>query len=152
MLRLKEVYSNISHDKERLAEENRQLKAALAQNGASGTTASGSSFLDDSVSNPSISYASSASVSGFAPPSSQTSALTPPPVSFRPGASPRPGDHHHHHHHHHSGHGHGSSGSNGVGGGSNKNPSVDYDQAGIDFVLRYEFNTTCILQFYREIP
>ncbi len=39
MLRLKEIYSNISQDKERLAAENRQLKLLLSQNGMSMTGA-----------------------------------------------------------------------------------------------------------------
>ncbi|OIW35644.1 hypothetical protein CONLIGDRAFT_639901 [Coniochaeta ligniaria NRRL 30616] len=132
VLRLKEIYSNISHDKERLAEENRQLKALLAQNGMSAPVAGGS-LLDESMSNPSIGYTSSGSISGAAAPSSYTSAFTPPPGGQRPrGTSPHQ---HGHHHHHHSGQGSGS----GVGGGQqNRNPLVDYDQAGIDFVLTYD--------------
>lgn len=143
MLRLKEIYSNISQDKERLAAENRQLRALVAQNGTPGSGASGSSLLDDSMSNPSIGYASSGSVSGGAAASSHTSAFTPPPLSARSGASPitghQPGHHHHHHHHHqHSSQGQISTGL-GVGGGQlNRNPGVDYDQSGIDFVLTYE--------------
>ena len=55
MLRLKEIYSNISQDKERLAEENRQLKQLLAQNGMSMTGAlPGGSILDETTSNPSL--------------------------------------------------------------------------------------------------
>ncbi|KAK1764704.1 AP-1-like transcription factor [Phialemonium atrogriseum] len=141
VLRLKEIYSNISQDKERLAAENRQLRALVAQNGTPGAGASGSSLLDDSMSNPSIGYASSGSVSGGAAASSHTSAFTPPPLSARSGASPitghQPG-HHHHHHHQHSSQGQISTGL-GVGGGQlYRNPGVDYDQSGIDFVLTLE--------------
>lgn len=133
VLRLKEIYSNISQDKERLADENRQLKALLAQNGLSAPMAGGS-LLDESMSNPSIGYTSSGSISGAAAPSSYTSAFTPPPGGQHArGVSPH--QHGHHHHHHHSGQGSGS----GAGvGQQNRNPLVDYDQAGIDFVLTYE--------------
>lgn len=137
VLRLKEIYSNISQDKERLADENRQLKALLAQNGLSGTVASGGSMLDESMSNPSVGYTSNGSISGGAPASSHTSAFTPPPVAGQSrGLSPHThsGHGHGHHHHQHSGQGPGS----GSGGQQNRNPNVDYDQAGIDFVLTYE--------------
>jgi hypothetical protein len=132
VLRLKEIYSNVSQDKERLAEENRRLRALLSQNGTPGTA---TGFLDDSISNPSVGYASSGSVSGGAPPSSHTSAFTPPPLSARSGVSPSsghpPG---HHHQHQHSGQGQPGMGL-GIGGQTNRNPNMDYDQAGIDFVL-----------------
>lgn len=138
VLRLKEIYSNISHDKERLAEENRQLKALLTQNGMSAPVAGGASVLDDSMSNPSIGYTSSASISGGAPPSSYTSAFTPPPLAGGGGHQTRamsPHQHGHgHQHHNHSGQGT----SAGAGGQQLRNPQVDYDQAGIDFVLTYD--------------
>jgi hypothetical protein len=140
VLRLKEIYSNISHDKERLAEENRQLKALLAQNGMGTHAASGggpSSLLDESMSNPSIGYTSSGSVSGAAAPSSFTSAFTPPPGGgAQHSGGGAGGQHQHHHHHYHSGQGSGS----GAGGAGQqaRNPLVDYDQAGIDFVLTYD--------------
>jgi len=147
VLRLKEIYSNISQDKERLAEENRQLKALLAQNGMSAPVAGagGGSLLDESMSNPSIGYASSGSISGAAAPSSHTSAFTPPPgggpgTQHARGTSPNHhggGGQHHHHHHYQSGQGSGS-GAGGGAGQQNRNPLVDYDQAGIDFVLTYD--------------
>ena len=159
VLRLKEVYSNVSQDKEKLVEENRQLKALLSQGslGSSlGTVVGGSSVLDDAMSNPSVGYASSASVTGsYAPaPSSHTSAFTPPlsatnmvlPHSRGTGSAPSPQatthahtGPHSHHQHHYSGHGQhlGSGGSN-AGGQAARNPNLDYDQAGIDFVLTLE--------------
>ncbi|KAK5655411.1 hypothetical protein OQA88_5682 [Cercophora sp. LCS_1] len=158
VLRLKEVYSNVSQDKEKLVEENRQLKALLTQGGGlgGGLGNMGSSLLDDSMSNPSVGYASSASVTGsYAPaPSSNTSAFTPPlsatnmvpPHSRGTGSAPSPhaSSHQHsgphsHHHHQHSGQGqHLGSGGSSAGGQAVANPSVDYDQAGIDFVLTYD--------------
>jgi hypothetical protein len=156
VLRLKEIYSNVSQDKEKLAEENRQLKALLSQGGmGSGLgTAAGGSMLDDAMSDPSIGYASSASVTGsYAPaPSSNTSAFTPPlsatnmvpPHSRGTGSAPSPhaASHPHggpqHQHHHHSGQVQYLGGGSSAGGQAIRNPNMDYDQAGIDFVLTYE--------------
>ncbi|EFX03638.1 eukaryotic translation initiation factor 3 subunit [Grosmannia clavigera kw1407] len=105
VLRLKEIYTNVAQDKERLAEENRQLRQMLSQGGS--TTA------DDATSNPTSGGLSvSASGSYVQAPSSNTSAFTPPPVSVSPHL-----------------------------GGSfqqqqqGRNPGIDYEQAGIDFVL-----------------
>lgn len=146
MLRLKEVFSNISQDKERLAEENRQLRTLLAQNGMGvGTVTGASSVLDDTVSNPSVGYTSNASVAGgYASASSNTTAFTPPPLSANAmsqrggGTSPNSATYPLSHHNHlHSDQGHHSAGS-GPGDPPNLNPAVDYDQAGIDFVLTYE--------------
>lgn len=134
VLRLKEIYSNTSQDKERLAEENRQLKALLSRNGLSAPVAGSGSLLDESMSNPSIGYTSSGSISGAAAPSSHTSAFTPPPTG---GQQQQARDQHGHPHlHHHSGQGPGA----GAAGGAqqSRNPLVDYDQAGIDFVLTYD--------------
>lgn len=146
MLRLKEIFSNISQDKARLAEENRQLKTLLAQNGLGvGSLAGGSSVLDDSMSNPSVGYSPSASMAGsYVPGSSNTSAFTPPLSAGSGGRggggggggggiSPHNAGYQHHQHQH-SGHGDISSGA-GTGGQPNQNPAIDYDQAGIDFVL-----------------
>ncbi|KAK3392938.1 hypothetical protein B0H63DRAFT_443228 [Podospora didyma] len=147
VLRLKEIYSNVSQDKNKLAEENRQLKALLSQNGMGvGTVTGGGSMLDDTMSNPSVGYTSSASVSGgYAPASSNTSAFTPPPLSATTnmghrgggdGLSPHALTIPHDQHHHHSSQSH-MAGS-GAGGRPNQNPTLDYDQAGIDFVLTLE--------------
>jgi len=163
VLRLKEIYSNISHDKDRLAEENRQLRALLSQNGLAGvgTVVSGGTggtganggngstgMLDDSMSNPSIGYTSSASVTGsYAPASSSNTSAFTSPLSALTSGSANNHNHHNHHHHsrHHSGQGQPSSaGGSGVGAGSQpyRNPNLDYDQAGIDFVLTYDHPRT----------
>ncbi|KAK3938046.1 AP-1-like transcription factor [Diplogelasinospora grovesii] len=164
VLRLKEIYSTISQDKDRLVEENRQLKALLAQNGMALGMAlgGGDSLLDDAMSNPSVGYASSGSVTGSyaAPASTNTSAFTPPPLSATTndmghrggggggGLSPHSHQHRSHghdHHHQHSGQGPLSAGGGAasVAGGQpnrnpNRNPNLDYDQAGIDLVLTLE--------------
>lgn len=116
MLRLKEVFSNVSQDKDKIAEENRQLRNLLHQNGI---TTSGISAMDDVISNPSMGYTSSGSISGsYAPGSS--SAFTPPmtSISSLPGAPQMMGAH--------------------MGQQHPVQSVVDYDQAGIDFVLTYE--------------
>lgn len=134
MLRLKEIYSNVSQDKERLAEENRQLKALLAQRGMSAPVAGGS-VLDESMSNPSIGYASSGSISGAAAPSSHTSAFTPPPAGGQRARGTSPYQHSGGQPPYHSGQ---RSGSGAGRGRDSANALVDYDQAGIDFVLTYD--------------
>ncbi|KAL1871065.1 hypothetical protein VTK73DRAFT_2261 [Phialemonium thermophilum] len=137
VLRLKEIYSNVSQDKDRLAEENRQLRALLAQNGLSPPTSGPSRFLDDAISNPSLAGTSSGSVSGGAPPSSHTS-FTPPPVSARLGTSPV-GSGHQQGPHYHSSPQNGQAGVNTIPeAGPPKNPDIDYEQTGIDFVLSLE--------------
>ncbi|CAK7227688.1 hypothetical protein SEUCBS140593_006660 [Sporothrix eucalyptigena] len=134
VLRLKEIYSNIAQDKDRLADENRQLKQMLANNGAAlppGMQGVGSSLLDDTASNPSVGYPASATGSYGAAPSSHTSAFTPPPVgtanSQRGLTSP---------------HGAGQQQPHGLATGHlhdpRKNTGIDYEQAGIDFVLTLE--------------
>ena len=124
----------MSQDKERLAEENRKLKALLAQNGMAGG-------LDDSMSNPSIGYTSSSSITGScAAASSNTSAFTPPPPSVANaghivsphGAAGHP---HRSHRHQHSGHEQLRALTQARPA---RNPNLDYEQAGIDFVLMYE--------------
>ncbi|KAK7699689.1 hypothetical protein SLS64_011462 [Diaporthe eres] len=146
VLRLKEVYSNVSQDKDRLAEENRSLKAMMQQNGlpVSGAII----MMDDNLSSPSvgpyIGSNSSASMSGsgsygLASASTQNSAYTPPPGSAlstttaMQGMSPLGGL---------------SPSQQAVGlhrqspsaqlTGPRRNPGIDYDQAGVDFVLSYE--------------
>ncbi|KAI8275979.1 hypothetical protein K4K60_008223 [Colletotrichum sp. SAR11_57] len=130
VLRLKEIFSNISQDKDKVAEENRQLKQILAQNGIPL-----SHYGDDMISNPSAGYTSSASVSGH---SYGQNAYTPPMTSTTaPSVSP-------------SSHGPSHSHSHGpppplpqmMGGQQlqnmqeqNSGRNVDFEQAGIDFVL-----------------
>ena len=141
VLRLKEIFSNISQDKQRLAEENRQLKALLVQNGL-GSLAATSSVLDDSMSNPSVGYSPGTSLAGsYVPASSNTSAFTPPPLSAGGGISPHSatyphgssGGHQQQLQHSAGGHGHAHLG--GGGGMPSQLPGFDYEQAGIDFVL-----------------
>lgn len=145
VLRLKEIFSNISQDKQRLAEENRQLKALLAQNGLGVGSLAGGSVLDDSMSNPSTGYSPSTSMAGsYVPASSNTSALTPPPLSAGSGGrsgggiSPHSATYPHSHHHHQNS----GQGNLGMGGGTgsapSQSPNFDYEQAGIDFVLALE--------------
>lgn len=133
VLRLKEIFSNVSQDKDKMAEENRQLKQILAQNGIPL-----SHYGDDMVSNPSAGYTSSASVSGH---SYGQNAYTPPMTSTTaPSVSP-------------SSHGPSHSHSHGpppplpqMAGGQqmqnmqaqNNARGVDFEQAGIDFVLTYD--------------
>jgi hypothetical protein len=146
VLRLKEIFSHISQDKARLAEENRQLKALLAQNGIGGSLPGGS-VLDDSASNPSVGYSPSASMgASYAPASSNTSAFTPPPLSAGSGGrgggiSPNSATYPHgysHHQHQLSGQGSSLGTATGTGGQPNQLPNIDYEQAGVDFVLTLE--------------
>ncbi|EHA49156.1 hypothetical protein MCOR27_008714 [Pyricularia oryzae] len=144
VLRLKETYSNVSQAKDNLSNENRQLKQLLAQNGISfgGAMGIASGMMDDG----SIDYASSSATGsgyGGGPASSHTSAFTPSPLASdtansqqysrtptgHGSLSPHPGGHHQHtnaqHHPRH-------------GAQPLNNPGVDYEQAGIDFVLALE--------------
>lgn len=123
VLRLKEIYSNVSQDKDRLSEENRQLKSLLQQNGISLGSGSG---LEDVGNGLSPGYTSSGSISGsYAPGSSNTtytppvtSISSPPPVSV--SSQGRSLSHHQQ---------------------QAQQPAqnrVDYEQTGIDFVLAYD--------------
>ncbi|KAK7752414.1 hypothetical protein SLS62_005567 [Diatrype stigma] len=123
VLRLKEIYSNVAQDKEKLAEENRTLKGLLHQNVPPSSAGGG---LDDLSSDPSFGYASS-SISGTHAPGS-SHAFTPPltTISSVPSLS---------------------NPSHFMGGNAHlQGPTshqlapvrVDYDQAGIDFVLTYD--------------
>lgn len=145
MLRLKEIYSNVSQDKERLAEENRSLKVVLQQNGLSisGPTAT----MDDNCSDPSagpyVGSNSSASVNGsgsygLASTSTQNTSYTPPPGSAMStttamqGTSPPGGISPNQH----------AAGlrrysPTAYSNGPQRKSGIDYDQAGIDFVLSY---------------
>ncbi|KAI1504456.1 hypothetical protein F5X99DRAFT_372481 [Biscogniauxia marginata] len=120
VLRLKEVFSNVSQDKEKLAEENRQLKSILHQNGLSPAT----NAMDDVISNPSLGYTSSGSISGSYAPGSSTTAYTPPLTSISTVPSMT-----------NSGQLMGGAPSQSLG---QQQGGVDYDQAGIDFVLTLE--------------
>ena len=111
----------VSRDKETLAEENRQLKQLLAQHGIPWN---GTGGVDELARNASIGYTSSGSISGSYAPGSQSYSPPPPQLSnSNPsflGASPS--DH----------------GMNGRSIAQQQiQQGVDYDQAGIDFVLTY---------------
>lgn len=141
VLRLKEVFSNVSQDKERLAEENRQLRALLAQHGL-GISFPGGSVLDDSLSNPSMGYSPSASMAGsYAPTSTNTTAFTPPPLYSEgsgpgDGMSPPNSTPYPHGNQQHQWFGPGVLvAENGDETHPTANPNIDYEQAGIDFVL-----------------
>ena len=123
MLRLKEIYSNVSQDKDKLAEENRQLKTLLRQNGISLGSAAG---MDDVASGLSPGYTSSGSISGSYAPGSSNTAYTPPLTSMSspPSMSVSSQGQQRQHQHQQQ-----------QPGQQNR---VDYEQAGIDFVLTYE--------------
>lgn len=132
VLRLKEVFSNVSQDKDKLAEENRQLKSLLSQNGLSPSPAGP---MDDMVSNPSLGYTSSASVSGSYAAGSSSTAFTPPMTSQSAvppmaGSGQAMGAQQQPHQHSYPPQPHNMS--------QPVNNRVDYEQAGIDFVLTYE--------------
>jgi hypothetical protein len=121
VLRLKENFSTVSRDKETLAEENRQLKQLLAQHGIPWN---GTGGVDELTRNASTGYTSSGSISGSYAPGS--AGYSPPPqgnsnANF--STSPPNVD---------------------MSGRSMNQrqvqPGVDYDQAGIDFVLTYANN------------
>ena len=124
MLRLKEIYSNVAQDKDKLAEENKQLKGLLHQNNIPPVSAGG--VLDDLSSNPSYGYASS-SVSG-AHATGSSHAFTPPmsAISSVPSLPNPP---------------HLMGGGAQMQGATSQSLGpvrVDYEQAGIDFVLTYD--------------
>ncbi|MBE3041311.1 bZIP transcription factor [Candidatus Bathyarchaeota archaeon] len=134
LLRLKESFTNVSQDKEKLADENMHLKALLQQNGIAYGGAGESPAM------PSLGYTSSGSVSGNSYMPGTQSAFTPPPSqSLEPSISPSlqaPL----------SGKSNFSHPGRFPGARQLQNPpaqradtgtGLDYDQAGIDFVLRY---------------
>lgn len=122
VLRLKENFSLVSRDKESIAEENRQLKQLLAQHGIPWN---GSGGVDELARNASIGYTSSGSISGSYAPGSQSNSNSPQPQSYSPNITKS----------------NSTSPPNGVNGrsmiGQQVQRGVDYDQAGIDFVLTY---------------
>jgi hypothetical protein len=150
VLRLKEIFSNISKDKERLAEENRQLKALLVQDG-SGVAAltGGSNVLEDSMSSLSVGHSPNTSMLGSYMAASSNSNAFSAPISVSSGGrsdelSPHSvtysASHHHDHHHQHHQHSQQGPLSTGLDAGGQPSQSLilDYEQAGIDFVLTYE--------------
>ncbi|CRJ86194.1 hypothetical protein BN1723_000090 [Verticillium longisporum] len=140
VLRLKEIFSNMSQDKDKVAEENKQLRQLLTQHGIPLSSVG----LDDTVSNPSGGYTASASPSGYSHTHGSRSVFTPPltskstTASVSPSYAPNSGSSHgntpsgqqqqQYPQHGTSQHLPGQYGLNGV----------DYEQAGIDFVLTYD--------------
>lgn len=114
VLRLKEIYSSVAQDREKLAEENRLLKDVLAKHGINGPDTRGG---DDDRSNPSAGAGFGGSQGGFSP--GQMSQGTAPSTT-----SNQPSNYHN------------------ISGGqyrsmaeTSKHSQMDVEQAGIDFVL-----------------
>jgi hypothetical protein len=137
VLRLREIFSNIAREKERLVEENRRLKTLLAQVGIN----YGRPVTEDLMSQQSTSCMSSSSTAGsYGPGSSNSTAFTPPPLSACTvshrccGTSPHsaiypPG---------HDQCQQGPMEANAEAMTHDPNLVLDYEQIGIDFVLTYE--------------
>ena len=121
VLRLKETFSTVTRDKDTLAEENRQLKQLLAQHGIPWT---GTGGIDELTRNGSNGYTSSGSISGSYAPGSQgysptLQSMTSQNTHFNSVSPPNTGM---------------------IGRSMAQQQAqrgVDYDQAGIDFVLTY---------------
>lgn len=124
VLRLKENFSMVSRDKNTLAEENRQLKALLAQHGIPW---SGSGGVDELTRNPSQGYTSSGSISG-----TYSQSYSPPPGVQSSNSPPQ------------------GAVANGRSLAQYQQGGVDYDQAGIDFVLTLERPCMDHMQFLVE--
>jgi len=117
VLRLKENFSSVTRGKDTLAEENRQLRQLLAQHGIPWT---GTGGVEEFAQNPSIGYTSSGSISGSYAPGS--AGYSPSPHSAGPNFQ--------------------NNSPTAMNGGRSMasqqiQQGVDYDQAGIDFVLTY---------------
>lgn len=118
VLRLKENFSQVTHDKDSLAEENRQLKQLLAQHGIPWTGSGGVDEFNRNG-NAAAAYSSSGSLSGsYALGSAGFNSPTHGKLTYDESPSPvAPG--------------------NQSMALQQKQHGVDYDQAGIDFVLTY---------------
>lgn len=121
VLRLKEIFSNVSQDKVKVSEENKQLRQLLAQNGIA---IHGLGSQDDISSVPGGAYTSSASPSGYSHTRGGSQSLYTPPLTSKssaPSTSPsypptylQPGV---------------------AGRQTYEQNNIDLEQAGIDFVL-----------------
>ncbi|KAH8592038.1 hypothetical protein B0O99DRAFT_261230 [Bisporella sp. PMI_857] len=130
VLRLKENFSTVTRDKESLAEENRQLRQLLAQHGIPWT---GSGGVDELARHGSTGYTSSGSISGSYAPGSTGYSPPPQQSNFNSASPSNPG------------------GMNGRSLNQRQlQPGVDYDQAGIDFVLTLERPCMDHMQFLVE--
>ncbi|TVY47401.1 hypothetical protein LOCC1_G001817 [Lachnellula occidentalis] len=137
LLRLKENFSLVTRNKDSLAEENRQLKQLLAQHGIPWN---GTGGLDELAIPNSAGYTSSGSISGSYAPGSQGYS---PPLPHSSNSNPQTQN---------------ASPSNVPMNGNNGRSmaqqqvqaGVDYDQAGIDFVLTLERPCMDHLQYVVE--
>ncbi|PNY24054.1 AP-1-like transcription factor [Tolypocladium capitatum] len=124
VLRLKEIYSNVSRHKEKLADENKQLRDILAQHGI---LFAGGSGLDDLASNPSVGHPLSTSPGNSFAPGSHTTLSPLQSTAASVTSSGHPGNL-----------------QPGTGeqmrraAQSPNGKGVDFEQAGIDFVLTLE--------------
>lgn len=114
----------VTRSKDSLAEENRQLKQLLAQHGIPWT---GTGGVDELAQQGNTGYTSSGSISGSYAAGSQT--YSPPPLTNSTHSNPQFTNQ-------------SLGGMNGSNSGRSMahqqvQPGVDYDQAGIDFVLTY---------------
>jgi len=130
VLRLKENFSKVSRDKNSVFEENQQLKALLAHHGIPWT---GTGGVDELTRKPSVGYTSSGSISGtYSPPPTHSSSNT-NYNSASPGTDVE------------------MAGANGRSMARQQTQKgVDYDQAGIDFVLTLERPCMDHMQFLVE--
>ncbi|KAG9242046.1 hypothetical protein BJ878DRAFT_426757 [Calycina marina] len=134
ILRLKESFSKTTRDKDSLAEENRQLKLLLAHNGIAWPGTGTEDLQRNPDPDPSNGYTSTASMSGSYAPGSTGYSPSPNHSNFNFNGGPVNVTH-------------------GNGRSMNKQqvqPGVDYDQAGIDFVLTLERPCMTHMQFLVE--
>lgn len=125
VLRLKEIYSSISQDKDKLADENRTLKDTLARNGIP---------LDDVVSSTGIGASSVAGTSPTSHTPGSRSALSPPITALSTAPSTTSNSEI-------PSHGQPVSAGNQLRDMTQQvsgQTGLDFEQAGIDFVLAYD--------------
>lgn len=135
VLRLKEIFSHVSQDKDKLSEENKQLRQLLAQNSI---PVGNTGFQDETRSNPGAGgagYATGTSTSGHSQAQGSRTTFTPPLTSNSTAPSGSPSNDPSHMH---------SNAQNDMTGqqlsqvqAQGSKTGIDYEQAGIDFVLRY---------------
>lgn len=122
VLRLKDVFSESTRERDRVQQENMRLKALLAQHGISYDF--GDSPVQFKRENSASGYgpSSSGSISGSYHPGSESTGFSPPPpVNGLPSQIPNQ-----------------TSSSSMRTGGMLPNNNLDYDQIGVDFVLTYD--------------
>lgn len=127
MLRLKETYSDSTRERDRILEENRRLKALLAQHGIRYDF--GESPVKFQRENSGYGASSSGSISGSYQPATESTGFSPPPM---------PANGNHVAMSQHSQHTEMQRPPTGGSMAQLPNSNVDYDQIGIDFVLTYD--------------